>query len=171
MRHRRTSALVALFGHADRACHDEDTRLEIVATDISERCLERGRQGLFTQFEVQRGLPIQMLMHHFTQQDDHWRVSERIRSMVTFRKMNLMDPSYTLGKFDVIFCRNVLIYFDGPTKTEVMNRLSQSMPPDTAQPATAGRSVSSNNRVARPFSRHAAAACVNTPWLLSRHCR
>ena len=103
--------------------------VEIVATDISDRCLERGRQGLFTQFEVQRGLPIQMLMHHFTQQDDHWRISERIRSMVTFRKMNLMDPSYTLGKFDVIFCRNVLIYFDGPTKTEVMNRLAQSMNP------------------------------------------
>jgi chemotaxis protein methyltransferase CheR len=101
--------------------------VEIVATDISERCLERARQGLFTQFEVQRGLPIQMLMHYFTQQDDHWRISERIRSMVTYRKMNLMDPAYNLGKFDVIFCRNVLIYFDGPTKSDVMNRLAQSM--------------------------------------------
>ena len=49
--------------------------------------------------------------------------------MVTFRKMNLMDPAYNLGKFDVIFCRNVLIYFDGPTKSEVMNRLAQSMNP------------------------------------------
>lgn len=103
--------------------------VEIIATDISDRCLERARQGLFTQFEVQRGLPIQTLMQYFTQQDDHWRISERIRSMVSFRKLNLMDPSYNLGKFDVIFCRNVLIYFDGPTKSEVFERLAQSMNP------------------------------------------
>ena len=103
--------------------------VEIVATDISDRCLERARQGLFTQFEVQRGLPIQMLMHYFTQQDDHWRISERIRSMVTYRKFNLMDPSYNLGKFDVVFCRNVLIYFDAATKTEVLDRIAQTMNP------------------------------------------
>lgn len=103
--------------------------VEIVATDISDRCLERARQGLFTQFEVQRGLPIQMLMHYFTQQDDHWRISERIRSMVTFRKLNLMDPSYNLGKFDVVFCRNVLIYFDSATKAEVLERIAQSTNP------------------------------------------
>lgn len=103
--------------------------VEIVATDISDRCLERARQGLFTQFEVQRGLPIQMLMHYFTQQDDHWRISEKIRSMVTFKKLNLMDPAFTLGKFDVVFCRNVLIYFDGPTKADVLNRIANCMNP------------------------------------------
>ncbi len=103
--------------------------VEIVATDISDRCLERARQGLFTQFEVQRGLPIQMLMHYFTQQDDHWRISERIRSMVSFRKLNLMDTSYNLGKFDVVFCRNVLIYFDSATKGEVLERIAQSTNP------------------------------------------
>lgn len=103
--------------------------VEIVATDIAERCLDRARQGLFTQFEVQRGLPIQMLMHYFTQQDDHWRISERIRSMVTYRKLNLVDPTYTLGKFDVILCRNVLIYFDATTKSDVLNRLADSMNP------------------------------------------
>jgi chemotaxis protein methyltransferase CheR len=103
--------------------------VEIIATDISDRCLERARQGLFTQFEVQRGLPIQMLMHYFTQQDDHWRISEKIRSMVTFKKLNLMDPSFTLGKFDVVFCRNVLIYFDGPTKADVLNRIANCMNP------------------------------------------
>jgi chemotaxis protein methyltransferase CheR len=101
--------------------------VEIVATDISDRCLERARQGLFTQFEVQRGLPIQMLMHYFTQQDDHWRISERLRQMVSFRKMNLIDPAYNLGQFDVVFCRNVLIYFDGPTKTAVLDRIAGTM--------------------------------------------
>jgi chemotaxis protein methyltransferase CheR len=103
--------------------------VEIVATDISDRCLERARQGLFTQFEVQRGLPIQMLMHYFTQQDDHWRISERLRQMVSFRKMNLIDPAYNLGQFDVVFCRNVLIYFDGPTKGAVLDRIGASMNP------------------------------------------
>lgn len=103
--------------------------VEIVATDIAERSLDRARQGLYTQFEVQRGLPIQMLMHYFTQQDDHWRISERIRAMVTYRKLNLMEPAYTLGKFDIIFCRNVLVYFDAATKSDVLNRLADSMNP------------------------------------------
>jgi len=103
--------------------------VEIVATDISDRCLERARQGLFTQFEVQRGLPIQMLMHYFTQQDDHWRISERLRSLITFRKQNLIEPTAALGKFDVVFCRNVLAYFDGPTKTDVLERVGQQLNP------------------------------------------
>ncbi len=103
--------------------------VEIVATDISDRCLERARQGLFTQFEVQRGLPIQMLMHYFTQQDDHWRISERLRQMVSFRKMNLIEPAYNLGQFDIVFCRNVLIYFDGPTKGAVLDRIASTMNP------------------------------------------
>ena len=103
--------------------------VEIVATDIAERSLDRARQGLYTQFEVQRGLPIQMLMHYFTQQDDHWRISERIRAMVTYRKLNLMEPAYTLGKFDIILCRNVLVYFDAATKSDVLNRLADSMNP------------------------------------------
>ena len=103
--------------------------VEIVATDISDRCLDRARQGLFTQFEVQRGLPIQTLMQYFTQQDDHWRISERMRQMISFRKLNLMDPVYNLGKFDIVFCRNVLIYFDAPTKAEVFERIAQTMNP------------------------------------------
>jgi chemotaxis protein methyltransferase CheR len=103
--------------------------VEIVATDISERCLERARQGLFTQFEVQRGLPIQLLMHYFTQQDDHWRISERLRSQITFRKQNLIEATAPLGKFDIVFCRNVLAYFDGPTKTEVLDRIGQQLNP------------------------------------------
>ncbi|HVY90860.1 MAG TPA: protein-glutamate O-methyltransferase CheR [Hyphomonadaceae bacterium] len=103
--------------------------VEIVATDLSDRCLDRARQGLFTQFEVQRGLPIQMLMHYFTQQDDHWRISEKIRQQVTFRKQNLIDANYPLGKFDVVLCRNVLIYFDGPTKSEVLDRIGQALNP------------------------------------------
>jgi chemotaxis protein methyltransferase CheR len=103
--------------------------VEIVASDLSESCLDRARQGLFTQFEVQRGLPIQMLMCYFTQQGDHWRISERLRQMVSFRKMNLMDPVYRLGEFDIILCRNVLGGFDEPTQAAVIERLAGAITP------------------------------------------
>jgi chemotaxis protein methyltransferase CheR len=103
--------------------------VEIVATDISERCLERARLGLYTQFEAQRGLPIQMLMRYFTQQDDNWRISEKLRSAVTFRKHNLLDSAEALGKFDAVFLRNVLIYFDGPTRAATLNRVADTLNP------------------------------------------
>jgi chemotaxis protein methyltransferase CheR len=125
--------------------------VEIVATDISERCLERARQGLFTQFEVQRGLPIQMLMHYFTQQDDHWRISERMRQMVTFRKLNLIDPTYNLGKFDVVVCRNVLIYFDGPTKVDVLNRIAGVVNPGSFLMMGAAESLVGSSQAFEPM--------------------
>ncbi len=103
--------------------------VEIVATDISDRVLEKARSGLYSQFEVQRGLPIQMLMHHFTQQDENWRISERIRARVNFRKQNLIESFIGLGKFDVVFCRNVLIYFDQPTRTDILNRIAEQTLP------------------------------------------
>jgi chemotaxis protein methyltransferase CheR len=104
--------------------------VEIVASDISDRCLERARQGLFTQFEIQRGLPIQFLMQYFTQQDDHWRISERMRNQVTFRKQNLIEQTASLGMFDIVLCRNVITYFDGPTKTEVLARIGKQLNPN-----------------------------------------
>lgn len=101
--------------------------VEIVATDISERVLEKARAGLYSQFEVQRGLPIRYLMSYFTQQGDIWKLNENIRSRVTFRKLNLLDPLTSLGNFDIVFCRNVLIYFDQPTKRDILARLSKMM--------------------------------------------
>jgi chemotaxis protein methyltransferase CheR len=103
--------------------------VEIVATDISERCLERARSGVYTQFEIQRGLPIQMLMRYFTQQDDNWRIAEKLRGAVAFRKHNLLESAEALGKFDAIFLRNVLIYFDGPTRAATLNRVSDVLHP------------------------------------------
>lgn len=97
--------------------------VEIVATDISDRCLERARQGLFTQFEVQRGLPIRMLMQYFSQHDEHWRLSDLIRSKVSFKKHNLLQPVNELGRFDLILCRNVLGGFRPELASEALNRL------------------------------------------------
>jgi chemotaxis protein methyltransferase CheR len=105
-------------------------RLEIVATDISPEVLEKSRAGLYTQFEVQRGLPITALVKHFVQAGTMWQLNADIRALVQFRQFNLLQDFAPLGKFDIIFCRNVLIYFDQPTKSDVFNRLAKVSEPD-----------------------------------------
>lgn len=105
-------------------------RIEIIATDLSSEVLEKAKVGLYTQFEVQRGLPIQMLVKYFKQQGDMWQVSPELRGMVQWRKLNLLENFRTLGQFDIVFCRNVLIYFDQPTKSDVLARIQTQMPVD-----------------------------------------
>lgn len=104
--------------------------IEIVGTDISSEILDRAKQGLYSQFEVQRGLPIQMLVKYFQQKGDKWQISDELRRMVTYREFNLLKDLGPLGKFDIVFCRNVLIYFDQPTKGMVLNNISKITPND-----------------------------------------
>ncbi len=105
-------------------------KVEIVGTDIARDQLTRAREGLYSQFEVQRGLPVQMLMRYFRKEDPNWRIAETIRAMVQFREFNLLSDLRALGRFDIVFCRNVLIYFDQPTKSRVLEAISSLMPPD-----------------------------------------
>jgi chemotaxis protein methyltransferase CheR len=105
-------------------------RIDIVATDLAGDVLDRAKAGLYTQFEVQRGLPIALLVKFFTQARDMWQVVPELRSMVQFRPLNLLNDFAPLGPFDLVFCRNVLIYFDQPTKTGVLNRVARQMPAD-----------------------------------------
>jgi chemotaxis protein methyltransferase CheR len=105
-------------------------RIEIVGTDLSPEVLEKSRSGLYTQFEVQRGLPIQLLVRHFTQVGAMWQLNADTKALVQFRQFNLLQDFAALGKFDVIFCRNVLIYFDQATKTDILNRLMKANEPD-----------------------------------------
>ncbi|RMF14826.1 MAG: chemotaxis protein CheR [Alphaproteobacteria bacterium] len=104
--------------------------IEIIGTDIARPVLKKAEAGLYSQFEVQRGLPIQMLMKYFTQVGDQWQLAPEIRSMVKFKEFNLLESFAPLGHFDVIYCRNVLIYFDQPTKKEVLERMRKIMPSD-----------------------------------------
>jgi chemotaxis protein methyltransferase CheR len=106
--------------------------VEIVGTDIARDQLQRAQQGLYTQFEVQRGLPVQMLMRYFKKDEANWRISDAIRAMVKFREWNLLGDLRPLGRFDVVFCRNVLIYFDQPTKARVLDAIAAQMPADGA---------------------------------------
>ena len=105
-------------------------RIDILATDFSLEVLEKAKVGIYSQFEVQRGLPIQMLVKYFCQLGEMWQIAPEIRAMVQFRPFNLLHDCSQLGLFDVIFCRNVLIYFDHKTKTEVLERLARVLVPD-----------------------------------------
>ncbi|MBX6323169.1 MAG: protein-glutamate O-methyltransferase CheR [Rhodospirillaceae bacterium] len=105
-------------------------KVEIVATDISHEMLERAEQGIYTQFEVQRGVDVRTLIKYFQQSADRWHILPRVRRYVTFRPFNLLHDPVVLGRFDIVFCRNVLIYFDQPTKALVLERIAQQMPED-----------------------------------------
>jgi chemotaxis protein methyltransferase CheR len=105
-------------------------RFDIVATDIAGAVIERAKTGVYSQFEVQRGLPIALLLEYFRQIGDKWQVVPEIRAMVKYRQLNLLRDFTPLGTFDIVFCRNVLIYFDHDTKVEVLHRIARSMRPD-----------------------------------------
>ncbi|MGD9536964.1 MAG: protein-glutamate O-methyltransferase CheR [Alphaproteobacteria bacterium] len=105
-------------------------RVEIVGTDISREVLQKALSGIYSQFEVQRGLPIQLLVKYFAKVGEMWQVDPSLRAMVQFKELNLLRPFGELGVFDVVFCRNVLIYFDQAAKADVLQRIAQMMPQD-----------------------------------------
>lgn len=105
-------------------------KIDIVGTDLSSEMVERSRSGLYTQFEVQRGLPITLLVKYFAQNGERWQINQQLRDMVQFKEMNLLGEFGPIGTFDIVFCRNVLIYFDPPTKTKVLDAISRVMQPD-----------------------------------------
>jgi chemotaxis protein methyltransferase CheR len=107
-----------------------DFRIEIVATDLSGEVVARAKAGVYSQFEVQRGLPIQQLLKYFTQNGETWQIAPELRAMVQFRTLNLLGDFSALGAFDIVFCRNVLIYFDQQTKIGVFNRIARQVPDD-----------------------------------------
>lgn len=110
----------------------EGKELRITATDIDTAILKKAQEGIYTQFEVQRGLPITLLMKYFEQEKEHterWAIKQNVKDMVSFKPYNLLDSYAPLGKFDVIFCRNVLIYFEPETKIDILNRLAGALKP------------------------------------------
>ncbi|WP_430511170.1 CheR family methyltransferase [Pannonibacter phragmitetus] len=105
-------------------------RFRILGTDLSSEVLEKAKTGIYSQFEVQRGLPIQMLLKYFSQQGDLWQINPDLRAMIEWRKLNLLENFNHLGEFDIVFCRNVLIYFDQQTKVDILHRIAKMMPND-----------------------------------------
>ncbi len=103
---------------------------EIVATDLSERLLDKARAGLYTQFEIQRGLPIRKLIAYFEKAGDLWRTSDRLRAGVKFEQHNLMKHPGQLGQFDIVVLAHVLPAFDQETRVDVLSRVADTLTPN-----------------------------------------
>jgi chemotaxis protein methyltransferase CheR len=103
--------------------------VELIATDLSQAAIACGREGVYSQAEVKRGLRPREIAKHFVPEGEGWRIAERIRRMVTFRAFNLLDDCGWLGELDVIFCRNVLMYFDPRSKAAVLQKLAAALAP------------------------------------------
>lgn len=129
-------------------------QVEIVGTDLSTEVLEKARLGLYSHFEVQRGLPVQLLVKHFTQVGEQWRISPAIAGMVNYKPLNLLSPFEHLGQFDIVYCRNVLIYFDAPTKADVLQRIAKALAPDGALLLGAAETVIGLTEALVPDARH-----------------
>ena len=105
-------------------------KVDILGTDVSREILEKAQEGNYSQFEVQRGLPVQMLVKYFKKSGESWQIDQSIRDMVVYKEFNLLSDLKSLGKFDIVFCRNVLIYFDRQTKGAVLEQISNLLPND-----------------------------------------
>ena len=127
-------------------------RVEILATDLSQEVLEKSKAGIYSQFEVQRGLPIQLLVKYFKQMGELWQINPELRAMVQHRQLNLLHDFSQLGVFDIIFCRNVLIYFDQDSKSRIFARLAKAIEPDGFLVLGAAETVVGLTDVFKPFS-------------------
>lgn len=135
---------------ADAAPMLQGWRVEVLATDLAEAALNRARKGLYAPFEVQRGLPERYLPRHFKNTGTQWQISESIRAAVTFRQFNLLADFSPLGRFDIILCRNVLIYFDAERKVDILSRLARSLAPDGYLMLGASESILARNSPFKP---------------------
>ena len=140
----------------------EGWRFDIVATDLCGDVLERAKSGVYSQFEVQRGLPIGLLVDHFTQVGEQWQISPELRAMVQFRPLNLLNDFSALGNFDIVFCRNVLIYFDQVTKADVLNRVARQIPDDGFLVLGAAETVVGLTQALRPVAERRGLYAPNT---------
>lgn len=105
-------------------------KIDLFATDLSREAVARMREGLYSKYEVERGLPKPYLAHYFTQEGEQWRIADYLRRNLRIRHFNLLDNCRWLGEIDLVVCRNVLLYFDDPDKRETLARLEACLAPD-----------------------------------------
>ena len=115
--------------------------IQILATDVSSKAIETAKAGIYTQFEIQRGLSVAHMLNYFSEVEGGWQVNERIRSMIKFQKQNILDLPPLPGRFDLVLCRNVLLYFDPKTKRAAFDRLASATAPDGLLMLGAGETV------------------------------
>jgi chemotaxis protein methyltransferase CheR len=105
----------------------QDWNIQILGTDFSEKVVERARAGIYKQIEVNRGLPAALLVKYFRRSGLDWHLSDAVRRMVRFETIDLRKSMRTLGPFDLVFCRNVMIYFDNETKRNIMKEIHSTL--------------------------------------------
>ena len=103
---------------------------KLMGTDLSDAAVKQASYGVYNKFEIERGLPRERLQKYFTSDGANWKIKDEIRSMATFQKFNLMHPFSTLGKFDIIFCRNVAIYFTLEDRKKLFNKIADALEKD-----------------------------------------
>jgi chemotaxis protein methyltransferase CheR len=106
-----------------------DWTLQIVGTDIPESVLERARLGRYSDLEVNRGLPAPYLAKYFNRHGVEWQIKDEVRKMIRFERLDLRRGTAGLGAFDIVLCRNVLIYFDSPTKRKILSAIQSALAP------------------------------------------
>ena len=115
--------------------------IDLLGSDVSETAVNRARAGLYTQFEAQRGLAVTQMIRWFEESDDGWRVAEKLRRNVRFQVHNVLEPAPHPGQFDIILCRNVLLYLSGDKKRAAFDRLASALAPDGWLMLGAGETV------------------------------
>ncbi len=107
----------------------KDWKVKIIGTDLSNKAVQTAKEGIYSQFEVNRGLPLPMLARYFDKVDDGWQIKEAVRQMVDFRVMNLIKPWPFMARFDIVLMRNVLIYFDMDIKRQILGEIRKTIDP------------------------------------------
>lgn len=127
---------------------------EIVATDVSEAALTRARAGRYTQFEIQRGLPVRRMLRWFDGDDQDWVAKPELVRRIAFRRLNLVDDPPPLGRFDVILCRNVLLYLTLDLRRQILAQLATAIRPGGVLVLGAGETVIGQTEAFRPSARY-----------------
>ena len=119
----------------------QDWRIEILGTDVSGKAIEQARSGIYSQFEIQRGISVAQMLNFFTDTGSGWKVVDRIKAMTRFEQQNLLDFPPLPGRFDLVLCRNVLLYFDPQTRRSAFERLASATAGDGLLMLGAGETV------------------------------
>jgi chemotaxis protein methyltransferase CheR len=140
-----------------------DWTIDILGTDISASAIERAANGVYSQFEIQRGLPTRQMLQWFTPEQEEWRATPALRRMVRFKRHNLLDPAPFEGAADVILCRNVLLYFGAAERAAVFERLARAIAPDGILMLGAGETVLGNSDLFASDKRNRGFYCLADP--------
>lgn len=135
---------------ADQPNKWDGWNIDIVGTDISEQAVRAAQQGVYTQFEIQRGLGVGQMISHFKETDRGWQASDKLKRMIRFKQKSILEPSTSIQRFDLVLCRNVLLYFGPRARMQAFDRLAEQMCDDGWLMLGAGETTVGRTDIFRP---------------------